>query len=61
MGEKRNACRDLVQKHGGRSPFVKSRGRWCDRLLDFKSMRWKNIKWIYLALDRGSGGLMCRG
>jgi hypothetical protein len=51
-GEKRNACRDVVQKPKGKKPFGRSRVRWYDILLDFKGMRWKNINWIYLAVDR---------
>jgi hypothetical protein len=52
MREKRNACRGVVEKPEGRKPSGRSRIRWYDILLDFNRMSWKNINWIYLAVDR---------
>ena len=54
MGEKRNACRSVVQRSEGRRTFGRSRVRCYDILLNFKGMRWKNknIKWIYLAVEK---------
>jgi hypothetical protein len=52
MGEKINACRNVVQKTEGRKPFGRSGVRWYDIILEFKGETWKNINWIYLAVER---------
>jgi hypothetical protein len=48
MGEKRNACRILVGKRGGKRPLGRPRHRWVDNIkMDLGDMElgWYGLDW----------------
>jgi hypothetical protein len=54
-GEKRNACRLLVEKPEGKRPLGRPRRRWVDNIrMDLGEMGWGDVDWIGLAQDRNS-------
>jgi hypothetical protein len=46
--EKRNACKVLVGKQGGKRPLGRLRCRW----VDLREIGWDSMDWIDLAQDR---------
>jgi hypothetical protein len=53
MGEKRNACRLLVGKPGGKKPLGRPRRRRVDNTrIDLGKVGWGGVDWIGLARDR---------
>jgi hypothetical protein len=53
MGEKRNACRLLVRKRGGKKPLGRPRRRWVDNIrMDLGEVGWGDVDWFGLAKDR---------
>jgi hypothetical protein len=50
MGKKRNTCRLLVGKPGGKRPLGRSRRRWVYNI--FGEVGWGDVDWIGLAQDR---------
>jgi hypothetical protein len=55
MGEKRNACRLLVGKPGGKRPLGRPRSRWIDNLkMDLLEIGLGDVDRIGLAQDRYS-------
>jgi hypothetical protein len=53
MGEKRNACRLLMEKPEGRRPIGRPIHRWLDNIrMDLVEMGWSDVDWIGLARDR---------
>jgi hypothetical protein len=53
MGEKRNACRILVGKPGGKRPLGRPRRRWEDNIkMDLRKIGWGGIDWIDLTQNR---------
>jgi hypothetical protein len=53
MGEKKNAYRLLVGKPEGKRPLGRPRRRWVDNIrMDLGEVRWRDVDWIGLALDR---------
>jgi hypothetical protein len=53
MGVKRNACRILVGRSGGKRPLGRLRHRWWDNIkMDLKEIRWCGMDWIDLSQDR---------
>jgi hypothetical protein len=52
MGEKRNACRILVESQKER-PLGRSRHRWVDNIkMDFRVIEWDGVDWIDRAQNR---------
>jgi hypothetical protein len=52
-GAKRNACRVLVGKSGGKRPLGRPRHRWEDNIkVDLREIGWGGMDWIHLAQDR---------
>jgi hypothetical protein len=53
MGEKRNVCRLLVRKPGGKRPLERPRRRWIDNIkMDLLEIGLSVVDWIGLAQDR---------
>jgi hypothetical protein len=53
MGEKRNVCRLLVGKPGGKRPLVRPRRRWINNIkMDLSGIGLNVVDWIGLAQDR---------
>jgi hypothetical protein len=52
-GEKRNACRELVEKPERKRPLRRQRHRYVDNTkMDLREIGWDGMGWIYLAQDR---------
>jgi hypothetical protein len=52
MAKKRNACRILVGKTGGKRPLGKRRRRWLDNIkIDLRVIGLNGLDWIDLAQD----------
>jgi hypothetical protein len=52
MGEKRNECRLLVGKPGGKRPLGRPRRRWMDSMkTDLVEIAWGDVEWIGPAQD----------
>jgi hypothetical protein len=52
-GEKRNACRILVEKLEGKKQLGRRRCRWEDNIrMDLREIGWGGMDWIDLAQDR---------
>jgi len=50
LQEKRNACRSLVRKPGGKEALVRPRHRWEDSIKkDLRGREWYGVEWINLA------------
>jgi hypothetical protein len=59
MGERRGACRALVEKPEGRRPLERPRRRWEDIKMDLREVGWG--AWtgsMWLRIGTG-GGLLC--
>jgi hypothetical protein len=53
MGEKRNACRVLVEKPEVKRPLKRSRSRWEDNTkMGLRKIGWDAMGWIDMAQDR---------
>jgi hypothetical protein len=53
MRVRRNACRLLVGKLGGKRPEERPRHRWVDNIrMDLGYLRWGDVDWVGLAQDR---------
>jgi hypothetical protein len=53
MGERRGACRVLVEKHEGRRPFGRPRLRWEDNIeMGLQEAGCGNMVWIDMTEDR---------
>jgi hypothetical protein len=53
MGEKRNACRILVEKPEGKRSLGRPRRRWVDNVeMDLREIGWDDMVWLDLAQDR---------
>jgi hypothetical protein len=51
-GEKRKACRLLVEKPEGKRPLGRPRRRWVDNIrIDLGEVGWGDVDWIGLAQD----------
>jgi hypothetical protein len=43
----------LVEKPGGKRPFVRSRHGWEDNIkMDYREVGWEVVDWIHLSQDR---------
>jgi hypothetical protein len=52
-GERRNACRILVEMPGGMRPLGRTRYRWMDNIkMDYTEIGWDGMNWIYVAHNR---------
>jgi hypothetical protein len=52
MGLKRNACRILVGKSGGKGPLGRTRRRWVNIVkMDLREIGWEDMDWTDLAQD----------
>jgi hypothetical protein len=51
-GEKRNACRILLGKPGGKRPLGRPRCRWVDSIKRDREIGWDGADWIDMAQDR---------
>jgi hypothetical protein len=50
IGEKRNACKSLVEKLAGKRPLGRPRHRWEDNIeMDRREMGWYDMDWSDLA------------
>jgi hypothetical protein len=59
MGEGIGVYRVLVGRPEGKRPLGRRRHRWeCNIKMDLREMRIDGVKWIQLAQDRASGGLL---
>jgi hypothetical protein len=59
MGEMRNAQKMLIGNLKGRDPLGRPRRGWEDNIkMDLKVTGCEGVDWIYLAWDRGGGGLL---
>jgi hypothetical protein len=53
IGEKRNACRILVENPEEKRPLGRQRRRWVDNIkMDLREVGWDGMDWIDLAQDR---------
>jgi hypothetical protein len=53
IGEKRNACKTLVEKPGGKRLQGRSKHRQVDNInMDLRDIEWSGRDWIDLARDR---------
>jgi hypothetical protein len=53
IGEKRDACRVLMEKSEGKRPVGRPRRRWVDNIkIDFRGIGWGDMGWIRLLQDR---------
>jgi hypothetical protein len=53
IGEKRYACKLLVEKSDGKRPLGRPRRRWLDNIgMDLLELGWGDVNWIGLAQDR---------
>jgi hypothetical protein len=53
IGEKRNACRILVEKPGGKRLLGRSKRREVDNInMDLRDIEWRGRDWIDLPQDR---------
>jgi hypothetical protein len=53
MGEKMNACRDLVGRPEGKIPYGRPRRRWGYNIkMDLREIAWGGKDWIHLAEGR---------
>jgi hypothetical protein len=53
MGEKRNACKLLVEKQDGKTPLGRPSRRWVDDIkMDVGEIGWGGVNWNGLAQDR---------
>jgi hypothetical protein len=53
MGEKRNACRTMVEKPEERRPLGRLRCRWVDNIkMDLTETGWDGMDWVVVAQDK---------
>ena len=61
MGDKREACRDLVRKPEAWRPLERPKRRWDDNIkMDHQKVGW-GIDWIDMVQDRGRGRALVKG
>jgi hypothetical protein len=56
MGERRGACRALVEKFQGRNPLGRTRRRWEDIKMDLREAEWGGAWTGSIWLRIGTGG-----